>query len=1254
MIGTRVSDRYRIDSELGNGGMGTVYKGFDTILKRDIAIKMMLEPGMEEECRTRIMREAHAIAQLSHPNIITIYDIGEHQKAPYIVMEYIEGENLFQHPPKDPQMIVKVCQQICSALAHAHDHGIIHRDLKPENVILTPDGTAKLMDFGLARPVSSRVTKEGTISGSVFYLAPEQAQKQTIDPRSDLYSLGVMLYELTTGELPFLADDPLSVVSQHIHAPVVPPIAKNGRIPPALETLILDLLKKDPDERPSSARVIIERLSAPDILDLASQSAEKTSALDRIVRGRLVGRKQELQQARRLWMQTMGGHGQLLLISGEAGVGKTRLMQEIVTHAKVSGGDAFIGESQEEGNAPYAVFAQAIRRALRQRQDTELDLPKLVLPELLTIVPELQIRYPDLPPNPTLEPHAEQRRLFECIITFFSTFCKAKPLLLVLEDIHWADSGTLALLEFMARRCHEHPVLLLCTYRDIPLDEESPLQQTLYEFERRKQGTHIKLERLNIHETHDMLANIFTEHITPEFLDGIFSQSEGNPFFIEEICKTLIESGELYFDGDRWHRPTDMADANIPQSIMLAIQSRVSKLNEPTQEILRNAAVIGREFSFGLLQKVSNIAESDLIDCLEAALKSHLVEELKKEDHQKFSFTHALIPTALRESMSGIRQAMIHRKVAATLEEFMPEAYQRLAYHWGESGNQQKRLDYTIKAAVQAKQTYANQDAIRFFSEVLELLPKKDDRYFDLVKTRAELFNFVADRKSQHADIKTMLEISNHIKDHKKQMESLLALAELYLEIDPPAALEPAKKALNISEELKDLSRQAKSTFLIGRYYYLSLDNHQAIYHFEEAIQITRKAGLKHELIEILQALSRSEFNLGMREAARVSAQEAAALSMELNDPRTSAIGMRELAAAHLAARNYEEGLPVIQTALNMSREIGDLGLELDSQHMFAMMLTGMERYDEAIDVYLTMIDTFDLFRFSQILSAINNLEYCYRFLGEYEKLYLLLLQLLEKAHQSSNDLWIVRLTAGYFAEACFRLGKFQEALEKMQDAFPAVIAMGNQFYFVDYLTKMGIFSAFVGNYEAAYKYLDSAQKQSEELPDSYQKANVWSYSALVALLDGKDSVLRTGIQQAQKGITISKQTGFGVFWEFYFVLAGLHLACKDETKALEALKKAFKDFEADFEGILISPELFLSMASQVYRANNQPEKADEFLRKAYQRVMLVAGKIQDEDLRNSYLENVQGNRELLQEAIARGIAPDEPGLQFNSGEAHT
>ena len=172
MIGTMIHQRYRIDNELGQGGMGTVYKGYDTALEREVAVKMMTEARLGTEGRGQLIEEARAIAKLSHPNVITVFDTGEYEKNPFIVMEYVEGVNLYDRPPKDIEEIVAVIRQVCTALAHAHQHGIIHRDLKPENVILSVDGTAKLMDFGLARSISSRLTSEGTILGTVFCLVP--------------------------------------------------------------------------------------------------------------------------------------------------------------------------------------------------------------------------------------------------------------------------------------------------------------------------------------------------------------------------------------------------------------------------------------------------------------------------------------------------------------------------------------------------------------------------------------------------------------------------------------------------------------------------------------------------------------------------------------------------------------------------------------------------------------------------------------------------------------------------------------------------------------------------------------------------------------------------------------------------------------------------------------------------------------------------------------------------------------------------
>ncbi len=221
MIGSLLNQRYQIDAELGQGGMGTVYRAHDTLLERDVAVKVMTKAALGTEGRARLMHEARATAKLNHPNIISVYDAGETEisagtgTSPFIVIELVEGKSLHEYRPQAMEEILSIVRQICIALDHAHAHGIIHRDLKPENVMLLPDGTAKLMDFGLACSVASRLTTEGTLVGTVFYLAPEQALGAAIDHRADLYALGATLYELTTGVLPFTADKALAVITQH-------------------------------------------------------------------------------------------------------------------------------------------------------------------------------------------------------------------------------------------------------------------------------------------------------------------------------------------------------------------------------------------------------------------------------------------------------------------------------------------------------------------------------------------------------------------------------------------------------------------------------------------------------------------------------------------------------------------------------------------------------------------------------------------------------------------------------------------------------------------------------------------------------------------------------------------------------------------------------------------------------------------------------------------------------------------------------
>lgn len=342
MIGTTLLNRYHLVAELGKGGMGTVYRAHDTLLDRDVAIKVLTDPGLGTTGRARLLREARAVARLNHPNIISIYDVAEAgagkssaesaasenalkaEGFPFIVMELAQGDTFDQRRPESLAEILAIARQICAALDHAHEHGIIHRDLKPENVVISPDGSAKLMDFGLARHIASD-DAEPFVTGTVFYLAPEQARGEPVDARTDLYALGVLLYEALTGRLPFIGDNPIEVIAQHLQAQPRLPHELRPDLPLALEAILIKLLAKNPDERFSSAREVKAALASiptdgqPLPVPPHNLPAEVTS---------FIGREKEISEALRLLAGV-----RLLTLTGSGGTGKTRLALRIAHQA---------------------------------------------------------------------------------------------------------------------------------------------------------------------------------------------------------------------------------------------------------------------------------------------------------------------------------------------------------------------------------------------------------------------------------------------------------------------------------------------------------------------------------------------------------------------------------------------------------------------------------------------------------------------------------------------------------------------------------------------------------------------------------------------------------------------------------------------------------------------------------------------------------------------------------------------------------
>ncbi len=271
---TVLGDRYELLDKIGEGGMALVYRARCRTLDRIVAVKILKEEFLHDKGFVeRFNTEALSAAQLSHPNIVNVFDVGHQGQLYYIVMEYIEGKSLKEllesEAPLQIEMVVDIAIGICDGIHHAHTKGIIHRDIKPHNILITADGIVKVADFGIAQAISQKtITFNGNIVGSVHYISPEQAKGETVSPASDIYSLACMLYEMLTGQLPFDADSPITVVLKHMYDEPVSPSSINPEIPPALEGIILRGMEKQPDERFPTAEAMRNAL-----LDLGDDSS---------------------------------------------------------------------------------------------------------------------------------------------------------------------------------------------------------------------------------------------------------------------------------------------------------------------------------------------------------------------------------------------------------------------------------------------------------------------------------------------------------------------------------------------------------------------------------------------------------------------------------------------------------------------------------------------------------------------------------------------------------------------------------------------------------------------------------------------------------------------------------------------------------------------------------------------------------------------------------------------------------------------
>lgn len=1134
MIGKILNQRYRINSELGRGGMGVVYRAHDELLDRDVAVKVVSSEVLGTEGRERLMHEARAVAKLNHPNIAAVHDAGQHDGAAFIVMELVNGKSLHEARPESFEAIVSLALQICDALANVHSHGIVHRDLKPENVLVETDGTCKLVDFGIARSMTSRLTAAGEIIGTAFYLAPELALKQEIDGRTDLYALGVILYELVTGELPFQHADPLQVISQHLHTSAIAPRLKNPQVPPMLEALILQLMSKNRDHRPGTAEEVLYRLRLEDILQIELKADQELQVLDRIARGRFVGREHDLALAKGVWNNALLGSGQILLVSGEAGIGKTRLTRELATYAEVTGGVVLAGNCSVDGVAPYSPFAHIIREGLRLTAEKGLNIPDAVLADLLSLVPELQASYPQIQPNPQLEPASEQQRLFGSVEEYICSFSHITPLLLIIEDVHWADSASLSLLRHLARTLGSHRICLLPSHREIELDPGGPLQQMLQDFTRERIATHLELARLTLAETGALLEVILQGQTSPGFLEGIFRHTEGNPFFVEEVCKALVQKGRLYYEDGRWQHPS-MDELQIPQSVRIAIESQLAKLPQTAKQVLLLAAILGREFDIEILVKASAQGEDALIEALAAAERAHLIADVSSNGRIRYAFVHVLIPSTLREGMPALQQRRMQRAAAEAIESLHPEEYEELARLYGQSGEKHKALDFHTKAGERAYRLYAVQEAIEQFTEALELAK--------LVSASDEDLSHLYQRLGRAYEISGQLDkaLTVYIDEESRGRESGLPMLEMsgllsqvtVLSIpsakwDPVRAEELANKALKLARKLKDHRAESKAYWnLMFIENYLERDLDAAVRYGEQSLAIARKHELPSEQAYALHDLAPVYCQLGEANKALIAWDESRHLWRQMGDKAMLADNLTSAASVLAYGGDVDQAQAFAEEALDFSRAIHNLWGQSYSLHMLGWLLLHLGDMRRAIAMLEESHPIAHKVEFiSAANSAISILANAFRWFGQADRAS----ELVEHALANSDEgapyralplrfSAVLQADQGEKAAAIHTLHQAQE-MGLQARAEPMVVAFSTQME-IEVMLTLGEYGSALRLVETLMSHLRRTQIQLLEPQALLKRAQ--SLRGL-GRVDEARRALSTGLSEAQRlGLPIAQ-----------------------------------------------------------------------------------------------------------------------------------
>lgn len=746
MIGKKLANRYEILRELGRGGMGVVFLARDPLLDRDVAIKL-LSPGLvNAESSERFQREARMVAKLDHPGIVSVHDIGEQDGTLFFVMPYVQGASLRSFLDSGSfnfGEVLEVAAQVAEALDYSHGKGVVHRDVKPENILVVREESGELRvrvtDFGLAiASKDHRLTKSGAFVGTVSYLSPEQVSGKGIDARSDIYSLGIVLYECLAGQPPFIGEV-LSVLVKIASEQPRPLRELGAQVEEEIESFVLQCIEKDPNLRPQRAKEVADAIRSfrehlgdtdRERMMYVAFKAE-TIQSDRPVLPAFVGREKEFAELQQKLSAAMAGECQFVVVSGEAGIGKSRLLDEMEKVARSKQMRVLHARFVEQENAfPYHAFCEAIQEYFHLKTSTHSSTPadfNDLAADLIALFPVLA---EEISGSQRLTPAGESARMqdrtyiFDLLARSFLRIASGKPLVIIFEDLHQGDVS-LEALQYIIRRLGSTPTLIAATYRQAEVDKHHPLFRLLNSFQGDRRFSAIHLGPLGSNEHRSLLRTLTgTSNLEDDFVQRLFEATEGNPHFLRELVRSLMDSGRILKSetGSLNLSGEGIAFSEaLPANIQQTIEKRMERLPEDLREILLLASVLGKGFDFEELKLLTE--QKDLDDSVDRLISAGFLEEQRGRGDRLF-FSSGIVRDVIYTAIPRRKRRSLHRKYAEALEHrhqtHLERIYPQLVHHYAEGDVAEKVILYGMELARKSLASFSPEDALRAARSVLD------------------------------------------------------------------------------------------------------------------------------------------------------------------------------------------------------------------------------------------------------------------------------------------------------------------------------------------------------------------------------------------------------------------------------------------------------------------------------------------------------------------------------------------------------